>query len=819
MRLLRLHIENFGRLTNYDMDFTSGVNQVLQENGWGKSTLAAFLRVMFYGLEGARKSKLDENDRAKYKPWNGGHFGGFIEFEAGGKRYIATRDFGEKEKDATFRLQDAVTLLDSRDFSERLGEELFGIDRESYERTSFIDHTALKYRGINSAIGSKVGSYSQKDDLSNYDAAQTQMKDYLNANSPKKKLGSLFQLGDEIVGLEREIKAEGVVGVKISGLREAIEKENAQLAANEEAKRDMQKEQRNLAENKTRAINKKHLLELQEALQGRREKLSRRLQAFDGKVPDREALLRLEGKADETEKCLAQLSGFEKVTESERYERLKRYFQNGVPSHEEIQEQIDQCNEVQNCIRSISILEDREAQERRQLEEMELESQRLEMEARAFAEHVAKERSKRLLLSVLLIALGVLVGILTMVLHWNTLLWILAAALLLVGMFPLVIRLAKRSQREDRPISEAVVLERRRKDAREGLESMKKERQDLEDAIREREEQIRRFLGTFEISYSRSDAERILYEMQNRASEYMEQKAETEEKDAKRRALSEKARSLQVELSGLLSAQGLAMDAGAFSEIKSWIRDMQQGLTAYESERGEEERAKKALEAFQEAHPELLEEGLKILSEEEIAQAEQALRDRLEELGNEDARLHEVIAAYRQNLNDAYAEAEDLQGKKELLEQKKEERAQKAAKYELVLKTQQYLQAAKEQFTARFMQPIKTAFDKYYELMSGTDGSRDFQIDANMNIFRKEEGKLRDIEAQSEGLSDVIGMCIRMALLDVMYEKEKPLVIMDDPFACLDPEHLAGARQFMQEISKEYQILYLTCHDSREISK
>jgi uncharacterized protein YhaN len=85
MKLIRLHIENFGRLSNVDMDFTSGVNQVLQENGWGKSTLAAFLRVMFYGLEGARKKELDENDRAKYKPWNGGHFGGSIEFEAGGK--------------------------------------------------------------------------------------------------------------------------------------------------------------------------------------------------------------------------------------------------------------------------------------------------------------------------------------------------------------------------------------------------------------------------------------------------------------------------------------------------------------------------------------------------------------------------------------------------------------------------------------------------------------------------------------------------------------------------------------------------------------
>ena len=105
MRLIRLHVENFGCLSNFDLEFQEGLNSVLQENGWGKSTLAAFLRVMFYGLEGERKRGYSENDRLKYKPWNGGRFGGSLEFEAGGKRYLVTRDFGEKDKDAFFRLQ------------------------------------------------------------------------------------------------------------------------------------------------------------------------------------------------------------------------------------------------------------------------------------------------------------------------------------------------------------------------------------------------------------------------------------------------------------------------------------------------------------------------------------------------------------------------------------------------------------------------------------------------------------------------------------------------------------------------------------------
>ena len=50
MQLIQCHIENFGKLSNIDMEFHQGVNVIHEENGWGKSKLAAFLRVMFYGL-------------------------------------------------------------------------------------------------------------------------------------------------------------------------------------------------------------------------------------------------------------------------------------------------------------------------------------------------------------------------------------------------------------------------------------------------------------------------------------------------------------------------------------------------------------------------------------------------------------------------------------------------------------------------------------------------------------------------------------------------------------------------------------------------
>ena len=132
MLLKRCHILGFGKLQDFTYDFSEGFNLICTENGWGKSTFAAFLRAMFYGLPQTTKKNLDEAERKKYKPWNGGVMGGSLVFEVNGKEYRAERTFGKKEAEDTFRLIDLSTNLDSADYSAELGKELFGLDKEAY---------------------------------------------------------------------------------------------------------------------------------------------------------------------------------------------------------------------------------------------------------------------------------------------------------------------------------------------------------------------------------------------------------------------------------------------------------------------------------------------------------------------------------------------------------------------------------------------------------------------------------------------------------------------------------------------------------------
>ena len=51
MKLLKCYIQNFGKLQNFSYDFQDGLNTIKQDNGFGKTTFATFIKSMFYGLD------------------------------------------------------------------------------------------------------------------------------------------------------------------------------------------------------------------------------------------------------------------------------------------------------------------------------------------------------------------------------------------------------------------------------------------------------------------------------------------------------------------------------------------------------------------------------------------------------------------------------------------------------------------------------------------------------------------------------------------------------------------------------------------------
>lgn len=198
MRIKRCYIENFGQFHNYEYDFKDGCNMFCRPNGWGKTTLTVFIRVMFYGFEGEAKKDDLSNERRRYAPWQGGVYGGELAFETGGKEYIIKRTFGSRKKEDEFRLYDAVTRMESSDYSCNIGGELFGIDSESFIRTVFISERDCMTYATDGINGKLARISDDAFDISNYEEADYRLSCEINRLSPERKTGSLYKMKQDI---------------------------------------------------------------------------------------------------------------------------------------------------------------------------------------------------------------------------------------------------------------------------------------------------------------------------------------------------------------------------------------------------------------------------------------------------------------------------------------------------------------------------------------------------------------------------------------------------------------------------------------------
>ena len=239
MRLLTCHIENFGKLSDFSYDFADGYNAFVLPNGAGKSTFAAFIRVMFYGFAGETKRTELEKERKRYQPWQGGTYGGQLTFTADGQYYLLSRVFGKTAKGDSFRLQDANTLLDSTDFTEQIGQELFGINAESFMRTIYIGQAECAAFAATDSVSAKLGDQMEEtEDMASYDVANKKLADAINQMSDKRSTGKLAKLEREAHVLAQELRAKTVV-------QEALDTVSSQeLADTLQQRRNEKNEQR-----------------------------------------------------------------------------------------------------------------------------------------------------------------------------------------------------------------------------------------------------------------------------------------------------------------------------------------------------------------------------------------------------------------------------------------------------------------------------------------------------------------------------------------------------------------------------------------------
>lgn len=112
MRILDIHIGCFGGIQNMKLSFKDGFQIIYGENGYGKSTVMAFIHLMLYG-KNSKSRDLNQNLRKKYTPYNGNKMNGSMRWEINGHSIRIDREFGKTQANDVFYV-----------FNETVGTEL-----------------------------------------------------------------------------------------------------------------------------------------------------------------------------------------------------------------------------------------------------------------------------------------------------------------------------------------------------------------------------------------------------------------------------------------------------------------------------------------------------------------------------------------------------------------------------------------------------------------------------------------------------------------------------------------------------------------------
>ena len=753
MRIIKCHIENFGKLSNADYNFTDGLNVINEVNGAGKSTLAAFIRVMFFGFANEGKRNDIENERKRYKPWQGGVYGGNITFSVGSRTYKVHRIFGAKDKDDEFTLLDADTLIPSDDFTSQLGEEILKIDHDSFCRTVYIAQGSCE-TGATDSISAKIGNLAENtDDINNFENVNKKLTDKINSLSATRKTGAISKLKKEINELETDIRRGSDLDAAQDNLVRMRNQEKKKLAALKAEQAELQNKIRKLSSYKEIKSKREQYLNLKNQLAVRKNVVDASGEYFKGRIPktlDIDAAIVEAGKLAGYKQSMAIYSVDEK-TAAEGL-RLERLFANGVPSDVEI-------NDAKKLVAKMN------------------ETAMSALKADDVYKHgdAKKGRNIKAAICIVMLIAAIAFG------AFNQ--YIVSAFCVIAGI-----------------IGVAVCGIINRKSG---------EQEDTDDAISKYNE-LRESLDAFVSRYCEGELPNPemygswIGELEKNVhvyKQYMTSKREYNSAQDNFKRCMENVHDF---------IESLSMNVS--DDVIMQLQDIRDRKKTYEFSKAEYEKVLGEIQAFEADNDISKLNEITVMDEQDISLDE--LNVKLRDVTNELGRISQNISDYTLQIDKGSVEREAINEAEERLEKAREEYNELIHKLEVVKKTQEYLERAKTNFTARYMQPLMSGFNKYYNMLS--EGSSDkYEINANMQISVEEAGMQRDVKLLSYGYQDMAGICMRMALIDAMYEGEKPFVVFDDPFVNLDNGKIKGGINFLGEISKEYQIIYFTCHDSR----
>ena len=754
MKLLSLYIDNFGKLSDYKYDFNDKLNTIYEENGWGKTTLTVFIKGMLYGL--------DKNERARYTPWkNLTSFGGSLVIRVGKNEYRIERSFSPKRASLDIlKVYDLKTGLE-KNFDSNLGEYFLNLNMDSFERSVFIPEHELS-NGFGSDIEAKLANLiGGTNDSQSFDDAIEILKNRTHELKLNSKKGLIIDKKKELFEIGEEIKDEDY---KISTLPDEIKKKEEL----EKEISDITNQRKIIADrilDYSKNQEKKAMLNLidkyDEDIEIAKKNLDDNNAVFNGVDVSIDEVLSIRSKNKELESLRLEYEVLKKNTNIPiKYEAIRKVMnESNLPSEEKISfisSKVDKYNNIKSVV---------------------------------LAHSVAPEKKKPVLgitltiLSSIILACGAALIVLSLFDVFK--LMIVGISMAICSLFGYIGALAgflvTNAKNQNNVVGGNVKA------------------YDFE--LRETEVILREFFSKYHL-YS-SDFSNNLFIVRSNMEKYTEALNEYNEVMSGNQVLEGNIKALDNEITHFLnqfrSSPNLTVEE-KIGELHTHLRNQSQLIAVLNEKIDAKKEYIKANE-------------LNNINDDDVSVDQLNLK--LEELDNKLLEVNKNINFVNQeiiNIENDISIIDELNDKKDELE---EEIKKLENEYRLLELSADYLTKSQNSLLEKYVRPMKNSVNKYVNIL--LDSNKEYSIDVNFNFKFITNNGLKDIDNYSRGYQAIISLCMRLALIDCLYPNEKPFVIFDDPFVNFDDNKLTLCKGLISDISKQYQIIYFTCHESRKI--
>ena len=770
MKLISLYIENFGGLSRYALNFEENLTVIEEANGFGKSTLAEFIRAMLYGFP--RKAKtLDKSRRQKYTPWNGGKFGGNLVFEADGCRYRVERSFGATPKGDTFTLIDLATNKKSTRYSEELGLELFRLDADSFERSTYLpqmgDNSVLTTDSIRSKLSNLV---EDTNDVGNFEKAMAALRAKRSTLVPYRgNGGSVMQAGGRISQLQEQLHRTQSRQTELDNVDVRIGTLECRQTELENDRSQIRLEIRQASEAAAvAAIHRQHgrMMAQRQAAEAEYVQLRQR---YPAGIPTMEQIEQARDGAARLEILKSRTVTEQEDLDAEGFLQENRHrFENRIPTAQMLAACRDWCR-----IHS---------EQRREM---------MELAAAAAKQPEVRVNPLPLILLVLLGVAGTVPGVILLL--GQELLWggiaLGVGVIALIGSLFAAVRLAS---------------------VRKQLQAFRQNQLEIHaemDRLSAQTEQLKSQIESFLESYGltgETDFYGRLAELEHSAEDYLRAQARVSQwqKDL---AAHETEWNHWNEMVEMFFAEA---SLTARPDVQTQLLQIRDDRKDWEELEQKLIRMDQELEQFrQENNHELSQPAVETEDPETLKRKEAELTVRLSTCAEELLRQRQHRELLRSQVEQIPELCDQLQY---WLDKKRADQK----KTDLLDDAMALLEQAKENLSGSYLGPIHRSFTGYLEkLWGGQEGQ--VLVTPDLEVQLERSGMARELAYFSAGQTDAVMLCMRLALVDALFDGEKPFVILDDPFINLDDERTKQALQLLQNLAEDRQILYLTCNSSR----